>query len=167
MRRAWEEDMKTTRHWLKPAIILFVFLFAHSGAITWAAGEKTAGQTVYVPVYSHIYSGNRERPFNLAVTLSIRNTDPGQQISLTGVDYYDSEGKLVKPYLESSQILGPLGSIRYVVKESDTSGGSGANFVVTWRAETAVNPPIIESVMIGTQSQQGISFTSRGQVLAD
>jgi len=27
------------------------------------------------------------------------------------------------------------------------------------------NPPIIESVMIGTQSQLGISFTSRGQPL--
>ena len=28
-----------------------------------------------------------------------------------------------------------------------------------------VNPPIVETVMIGTQSQQGISFTSRGQVI--
>lgn len=159
--------MKTIGHSLKPAVMLFLFLFVQGDAISWAAGEKTAGQNVYVPVYSHIYSGNRERPFNLAVTLSIRNTDPDQQISLTGVDYYDSTGKLVKPYLESSQVLGPLGSIRYVVKESDTSGGSGANFVVAWNAETPVNPPIIESVMIGTQSQQGISFTSRGQVILD
>lgn len=30
-----------------------------------------------------------------------------------------------------------------------------------------VNPPIIETVMIGTQSQLGISFTSRGQALLD
>lgn len=60
-----------------------------------------------------------------------------------------------------------MASIRYVVKESDTSGGSGANFVVKWNAETSVNPPVIESVMIGTQYQQGISFTSRGQIISD
>jgi hypothetical protein len=36
----------------------------------------SAGQTVYVPIYSHIYSGLKGRPFNLAATLSIRNTDP-------------------------------------------------------------------------------------------
>jgi hypothetical protein len=28
-----------------------------------------------------------------------------------------------------------------------------------------VNLPIIETIMIGTQSQQGISFTSRGQAI--
>ena len=90
-----------------------------------------------------------------------------ESISLAAVDYYDSHGTLVKHYLESSQVLGPMGSIRYVVKESDTSGGSGANFVVKWNAENTVNPPVIESVMIGTQSQQGISFTSRGQVISE
>ena len=41
------------------------------------------GQTVYVPVYSHIYSGDREQPFYLAATLSIRNTDRIQAITIT------------------------------------------------------------------------------------
>ncbi|MFZ5563764.1 MAG: DUF3124 domain-containing protein, partial [Thermodesulfobacteriota bacterium] len=61
--------------------------------------------------------------------------------------------------------LKPLESLRYVVPERDTSGGSGANFIVEWKADKPVNPPIVESIMIGTQVQQGISFTSRGQVL--
>ncbi len=128
---------------------------------------QSDGQSVYVPVYSHIYSGNRERPFDLAVTLSIRNTDLNESITLAAVDYYASDGKLVKHYLQSSQRLGPMASTRYVVEESDTSGGSGANFVVKWSAETPVNQPVIESVMIGTQSQQGISFTSRGQIISE
>ena len=34
-------------------------------------------------------------------------------------------------------------------------------------AGQTVYVPIIESVMIGTQTQQGISFTSRGQVIAE
>jgi hypothetical protein len=29
----------------------------------------SAGQTVYVPIYSHIYSGVKGRPFDLAATL--------------------------------------------------------------------------------------------------
>ena len=48
-----------------------------------------------------------------------------------------------------------------------TSGGSGANFIVKWESKNLSNPPIIESVMIGTQSQLGISFTSRGQAIQD
>ena len=123
------------------------------------------GQTVYVPVYSHIYTGNRERPFNLAVTLSIRNTDPATTITIEAVDYYDSAGKLIKRYLETATSLNKMASVRYVVKEGDVSGGSGANFIVKWKAAEQVNAPIIEAVMIGAQSQQGISFTSRGQVL--
>jgi len=43
--------------------------------------------------------------------------------------------------------------------------GSGANFLVKWKSQTKVNPPLIEGVMIGTRSGQGISFVSRGQVI--
>ena len=58
-------------------------------------------------------------------------------------------------------------STRFVVKESDDRGGSGANFVVKWKADQTVNAPIIESIMIGTKAQRGISFTSRGQVIKE
>jgi hypothetical protein len=125
------------------------------------------GQTVYVPIYSHIYSGDRERPFYLAATLSIRNADPNYPITILAVDYYDSSGKLLKRHLEAPIQLKEMASTRYVVKESDKIGGSGASFIVKWKSDNSVNPPIIESIMIGTQSQQGISFTSRGQVIRE
>jgi hypothetical protein len=51
----------------------------------------------------------------------------------------------------------------FVVAEDEKGGGSGANFLVKWKSDTEVNPPIIESIMIGAQSSQGISFTSRGR----
>jgi hypothetical protein len=127
----------------------------------------TDGQTVYVPGYSHIYSGDREQPVLLAVTVSIRNTDPVRAIVVGSVDYYDSDGKLVKKYVETPLALGPMASIRYVVPESDKAGGSGANFVVRWKSIKPVNPPIIETIMIGTRMQQGISFTSRGQTIQE
>ena len=125
----------------------------------------SAGQTVYVPIYSHIYSGLKGRPFNLAATLSIRNTDPKHSITLVSVKFYDSDGKLVKEYLDKPAELKAMASTRYILPEADAGGGSGANFLVKWTSKTKVNPPLIEGVMIGTRSGQGISFVSRGQVI--
>lgn len=123
------------------------------------------GQTIYVPAYSHIYSGSMERPFLLTVTLSIRNIDPKNKITITSADYYETQGQLLKKHIKTPVILKPLESLRYVIPEKDESGGSGANFMVEWKADKPVNPPIVESIMIGTQLQQGISFTSRGRVI--
>lgn len=129
----------------------------------WAADARLSkGQTLYVPVYSHIYSGDRERPVYLAVTVSIRNTDPARSIQVTAVDYYDSAGKQLRRFLEKPITLAPMASTRFVVKESDKSGGSGANFIVSWQSDTPVNPPLTEGVMISTASQLGISFVTRG-----
>lgn len=144
-------------------VIAFILMSGSS----FASGMKAVGQHVYVPVYSHIYGGNQERPFNLAVTLSIRNTDPRLSLSLMAVDYYNSEGTLLKHYVEKPVELAPMSAVRYVVKESDTSGGSGASFLVYWSAFQPVSIPVIESVMIGTQSQQGISFVSPGRVISE
>ena len=120
------------------------------------------GQQVYVPAYSHIYTGNRQSRSLLTVTLSIRNTDTSHAIEIVSVDYYDTKGVLLKKYLPSPVLLKPLESIRYVVDYDDKTGGSGANFLIEWRSGNLVNPPIMEAIMIGSRS----SFTSRGQVLA-
>ena len=125
----------------------------------------SAGQTVYVPIYSHIYSGLKGRPFSLAATLSIRNTDPKHPITLVSVQFYDSDGKLIKEYLDQPVELNAMASTRYIITEGDTTGGSGANFLVVWKSQTKVSPPLVEGVMIGTRSGQGISFVSRGQVI--
>ncbi len=129
------------------------------------AAKLSDGQTIYVPAYSHIYSGDRETPVLLTVTLSIRNIDQQHSIQVKKVDYYETQGKLVKTYIDSPVNLKPLESIRYVIPRKDKVGGSGANFIVEWTSAQPVNSPIVETVMIATESQQGISFTSRGQVL--
>jgi len=155
-------------------MLLFVGLLFISTFLFWVdplplyAEESfglTDGQTIYVPVYSHIYSGNKEKLFLLTATLSIRNIDPKHPITITIVDYYETQGKFLKKYLNKPTILNPLESIRYVIPEKDTTGGSGANFMVEWKSDKSVNPPIVESIMIGTQSSQGISFTSRGRAI--
>jgi hypothetical protein len=87
--------------------------------------------------------------------------------ALVSVKFYDTEGKLLKEYQDETIRLNPLVSTRYVLKEGESGGGSGANFLVTWKSEKMVNPPIIEAIMIGTRSGQGISFVSQGQVIQD
>jgi len=108
-------------------LIFFIHLFFSPSPLH--ADKKIGlsdGQTKYVPAYSHIYSGNSERPFLLTVTLSIRNIDPKHQIKITKVNYYETQGKLLKKYLDKPVTLNPLESIRYVIPERDKTGGSGA-----------------------------------------
>lgn len=127
----------------------------------------TTGQSVYVPIYSHIYHGDQEKPFELAATLSIRNTNPKKEIMLISADYFDSDGNFLKKFVETPIKVKHLASIRYIIKSSDKTGGSGAKFIVRWESVEPVNPPLIEAVMIATKSQQGISFVSRGQAIKE
>jgi hypothetical protein len=123
------------------------------------------GQSVYVPVYSHIYHGDQEKRFNLTATLSIRNTNFKKGIILHSIDYFDSNDKLLRNYLEAPIVLKKFSTIHYVINAKDKSGGSGAKFIVRWKSKALSNAPLIEAIMISTQSQQGISFVSRGQVI--
>lgn len=134
-----------------------------------AEGEEPTGvrpdsvRAVYVPDYSHIYHGSERTRFPLTTTLSVRNTDPDRSITVTSVRYYNTDGELTRRFLKQARRLEPLGTAEFVVAEHDISGWTGANFIVEWTASRPVSPPIIEAVMIGTRSGQGVSFTSRGQ----
>ena len=145
-------------------LVLSCFLTAPAAATPPALSQ---GQLVYVPVYSHIFFGDRQQSFNLSVTLSLRNTDLTNPIEITSVRYYDEKGKLVKDFAPPAITIAPLASTRFYVKESDVSAGSEAFFLVRWQAPQKVNPPIIEGLMVGTSFGQGISFTAPGRVLEE
>jgi len=44
---------------------------------------------------------------------------------------------------------------------------AGANFIVRWESPNKVSIPVIQAVMIGTASTQGISFVCDGVVLEE
>lgn len=134
---------------------------------TFNRSSSSFGQLVYIPVYSHIYQQDHKKTFNLTATLSIRNTDPHRSFKITEVSYYDSNGKLIQHYLEDTKTLPPLSSTSFVVEERDLRGGVGANFLVDWKSEQSITPPVIEAVMISTSQQQGISFLSEGRILQE
>jgi hypothetical protein len=135
-------------------------------SVTLDKTKVVRGQTVYVPIYSHIYHYNsQDHVMNLSATLSIRNTDLTNSIIITSVRYYDTDGKLIRQDIKSPVELKPLASTDFFIAADDTSGGSGANFIVEWVAEKTVYEPVIEAVMISTSSSQGISFVSSAKIL--
>ncbi|MEP7274045.1 MAG: DUF3124 domain-containing protein [Acidobacteriota bacterium] len=138
-----------------------------SSESTAAARDEIIGQTIYVPVYSHIYMRDKSRMINLTATLSIRNTDAQNAIRISAVRYYDTHGALLREYINEPLTLTAMASTEFVVAEDDTSGGAGANFIVEWGAGSEVTQPVVEAVMISTASQQGISFVSAGRVIKD
>ncbi|UII26595.1 SNF2-related protein [Fulvivirga maritima] len=119
-------------------------------------------ETLYVPVYSDIYHLDGTRRFALAATLSLRNVNMQDSVYVTGIDYYDSEGGLVRHYIEKPIVLTALQSVEIVVAHDDAAGGPGANFIVHWGADKGSDKLLAQAVMIGTASQQGLSFTTEG-----
>jgi hypothetical protein len=129
--------------------------------------RAAAGQNIYVPAYPSILISDNANAFELAVTLSIRNTDPNRPIVLNTVDYYDHDGELVRHYLDGPVRIGPRASVEYFVAERDTRGGVSASFSVEWVSAEPVSSPIVEAVMAGTANNQGLSFVCPGRVLDD
>lgn len=124
------------------------------------------GQVVYVPAYSHVYHGDG-KPRLLTITLSVRNTSQEEQIFVRSVRYFNTKGKEVRSYLPKPVRLVAMATTEVLVEKDDASGGSGASFLVEWYSTTPVTEPIIEAVMIDTDSQQGISFARRGSVVSE
>jgi hypothetical protein len=58
-----------------------------------------------------------------------------------------------------------MASTEVVVPQLDTRGGSGANFLVQWVAETEVSPPIIEAIMAGTMGNYSFAFARPGRAI--
>ncbi len=153
----------------RPAIFAFMLLLLAAQQAPAADPEPlTDGQTLYVPAYSHILHGNVDRQGKpdwvlLSAMLSVRNTDTKNGMSVLSVKYYDTEGKLLREYVKEPRKLGPMGSTDYFVENKDTAGGTGANFLVVWKADKPINPPVIETVNAYFFGTQSIAFTSPGR----
>lgn len=139
----------------------------HSTHYNWGSDETGVlfGEVLYVPVYSSIYHQN-DKTFDLTATLSIHNVDINSNITITNINYYDTNGDFVRSFIKEQLVLTPLQSKQIIIKETDISGGTAAKFIIQWSAESKVLKPIIEAVMISTSAQQGISFKTESRVIS-
>ena len=147
-------------------------LFLSLPATAAEAPQASRGQTVYAPVYSHIWHGNLDgkgKPQTLLLSsmLSIRNTDPYDGMTIKSVRYYDTAGKLLREYLSQPAKLGPMASTDVFVEHKDDAGGTGANFLVQWSSDRPISAPIIEVVNAYVFGPQSLAFTSPGKVIAE
>jgi hypothetical protein len=135
---------------------------ADPGAAVPDAEVKARG-AVFLPVYSHIYIGDSDRPYQLTATIMVRNPDPERGLSVLSARYLDSSGKEIRSFTDGPFRLGPHAAAEFIVGQSDRSGGAGASVRIEWASRDEVLAPIVEAVMIGTSGAQGISFLSVGR----
>lgn len=154
-----------TRKWAGCAALLLLLGGLRDG--TRAEVHGLYGQTLYVPVYSEIPYGDRDRTIALTATLSIRNIDRKVAVTVQKADYYNAQGQLVRSYVQEPRALPALAAVEFVIKASDRSGGISASFIVVWESEALCVPPVVEAVMISTASTQGISFSSQARVVEE
>ena len=157
--------MKRRTNFVILLVLLGIAFFASSRQLR--SEELSKGQTVYVSVYSNILTAPRGIPFSLEATLVIRNTDMTNTLNVTTADFYNTEGKVIKRFLESPMVLQPLETKYIYIPEKEAAGGLGANFILRWSADRPVNAPIVECLMTGARSGQGISFVSPGKVIQE
>lgn len=124
------------------------------------------GQLVFVPAYSEVISISGP-PLKLSATLAIHNTDPNNTIIVKSVRYYNTDGDLVREFIDSPTQLKPLATTGFVIRSEEGEGGWGANFLVEWGAEIPVYEPVIEAIMVSSRGTEGVSFISVGRVVSE
>jgi hypothetical protein len=138
-------------------------------ALTTSAQEPpplSIGQTLYLPIYSHLYHGEVNpktgKPSETLVSthVSIRNTDMKTALKVASARYYNTEGKLLREFISAPQTIPPLGTYELYIPRSDSSGGSGANFIIDWSADKPINPPLLEALHADIREARTLLFVT-------
>jgi len=153
------------------SVIVSLILLALSGSL--ALGQtsdqlsqgRLVGQLLYLPIYSHVWHGEvdgKGQPTKalMSISVSIRNTDPVKAIRIVSAQYYDTDGKRLREYVTSPKTIGPLGTYEIFFPRSDDTGGSGANFLISWKSDAPVSPPIVEGFHANLPVGRSIAFTT-------
>lgn len=151
-------------------LLLLSLLLVSGHALAQMQGGRSTGQSLYLPVYSHIWHGDAERsgqPMKtlVSVLVSIRNTDPKRSVRLVSARYYDTAGKAIKEYVAAPRVLGPMSTYEIFVPRGDDTGGSGANFVIDWKSDAPASPPLVEAVHANLPGGRSISFVTTARAI--
>ena len=158
------------RNW--PGVLVFAVFSASTVAFAQDARPLAKGQTLYLPIYSHMLYGNlgksgKASSVQLSTLVSIRNTDIKRPIRVLSAKYFDTNGKLLGERVPAPAVVPPLGTLELFVDLNDASGGSGANFIVKWEAEQPVNPPLVESLHANMDGGKAVIFMTQSIPLAE
>lgn len=160
---------------LKAGRLLFLALMVMTTALAVRAQELrplSKGQTLYLPIYSHMLYGNLGKSGKvssvlLSALVSIRNSDGKRPLRVLSARYFDTHGKLLGERVPVPVILPPLGTLELFVELNDVSGGSGANFIVRWDADTPINPPLLEALHANMDGGKAVIFMTQSVPVAE
>ncbi|MBI4290987.1 MAG: DUF3124 domain-containing protein [Betaproteobacteria bacterium] len=161
----WGRSDRTLKGATWGRLALLLLLAASAPSFGQSAPPLSTGQTLYLPIYSHIWYGDpgrddAPRMLLLSALVSIRNTDPHQGIRVTSAQYYDTDGRKLRQFLPAPVTIRPLGTHEVFIPKSDSAGGSGANFLISWDAGSPANPPIVEAVHAEVLGTRSLAFTT-------
>ena len=146
---------------------LFFALFSAS-TVTLAQEVRplTKGQTLYLPIYSHMLYGNigksgKASNAMLSALVSIRNTDGKRALRIQSARYFDTQGKMLNERVPAPVTIQPYGTLEIFVDLNDSAGGSGANFIIKWDADQPINPPLVESLHANMDGGKAVIFMTQ------
>jgi hypothetical protein len=128
------------------------------------AAEPSGGYAIYVPIYRSFYQiyGSTRDAYSLTSTVCLHNPDPKHAITVLGIDYFDSLGKLLNKFLDQPLTIKPWNSKEITIPPSTKSEDFGGNLIVRWKSDQPANPLIVEVLMTGQVLNRGVSFLTRG-----
>ena len=153
-------------------LAVFTLCWASTATFAQEARPASKAQSLYLPVYSHMLYGNlgksgKASQVLLSTLVSIRNTDAKRPLRITSARYYDTHGKLLGERIPTPVQLPPLGTMELFVELNDASGGSGANFIIKWDAEAAINPPLVEGLHVNMDGGKAVIFMTQAVPVLD
>ena len=152
--------------------VIFALGLASTVALAQEARPLSKGQTLFLPIYSHMLYGNlgksgKASHLLLSALVSIRNTDGKRPLRVLSARYFDTHGKPLAERVATPVQIPPLGTLELFVELNDASGGSGANFIIRWDAEQPINPPLVESLHANMDGGKAVIFMTQSVPLAD
>ena len=158
------------RRWA--AGVIFALAVGSTASIAQEARALSRGQTLYLPIYSHMLYGNlgksgKASSVLLSALVSVRNTDPTRALRVLSARYFDTQGKLIAERVARPAVIPPLGTLELFVELNDASGGSGANFIIKWDADQPINPPLVESLHANMDGGKAVIFMTQSTPIAD
>lgn len=152
--------------------IVFALFWLSTATGAQEVRNPSSGQTIYLPIYSHMLYGNvgksgKASQVLLSALVSIRNTDGRRPLRILSARYYDTLGKLIGERIPAPVAIPPYGTLELFVELNDASGGSGANFIIKWDSEAPVNPPLVEALHANMDGGKAVIFMTQSVPIND
>jgi hypothetical protein len=149
----------------KLVILIFLLSLYIASPARLAAAEFSTGGTIFVPAYKGFYQiyGTTRDSYALTSTVFFHNIDPKQTIAMLTIDFFDSNGKLLKHLIENPLLIKPQNSKEITIQpRTQTDEDCATHLIVRWKSDKPANSPVVEVLMVGQVLNRGVSFLVQG-----